>query len=190
MDAHDAHADEHQSTSSTDAVPAWIWAHGVLMVIAVLVVMPIGIGCVLPPMRGRLGPAKSVWWHTRVQLLAILLVLVGAAVGIANAESHAGGPHQFLGLLIVATVVLFQPLNAFLRPHKTSAHALEAALSDEAELADAPKLAPAQGPSEAWLSWQFYHKNAGRFVFLLALANIVLGVLHAIDHVSEDEHDH
>lgn len=146
--------------SSGSAAPAWVIAHGVLMILAWCLLLPIGIMCSV--FRSAF-PEDGQWFknHQSIQGAGLLLVVAAFVVAVVMLPDGSGHfsnsnvAHKIIGLVVVIIAVL-QPLNAACRPH------------------------PAEGgeaKSGKRLAWELLHKNAGRIGALLAIANCILGAL-------------
>jgi hypothetical protein len=123
----------------------------------VLVPLGIVIARFLKGVAPASGPA-AFWftWHRRIQTLALVVMLVGFALGVAMtpAGRHFATFHQVAGLVLVIVAVA-QPLNACLRPSKGAA---------------------GSQPSCARRVWELGHKGAGYASLPVAVAVIFTGL--------------
>lgn len=130
----------------------WRVAHGVLMTLSWGILLPLGV-TIARFARGQ-GP---IWFklHRAIQVTGLLLA-AGAfvcAVLMVQVAKFSALPHATLGIAITA-MGLQQPLNAYFRPHKV----------------------PGQPKSRLRLGWELLHKNVGRAVCLLGIANPFQGL--------------
>jgi uncharacterized membrane protein HdeD (DUF308 family) len=95
--------------------------------------------------------------HRAIQMTGVLLAAVGfsLAVYVTSPGPHFSGPHQIIGL-IVTIIGIFQPVNAFFRPHK-------------------PKAGEPENPNRR--IWELVHKSSGYGAVVLASCAIILGLL-------------
>ena len=96
--------------------------------------------------------------HRAIQLIGLILALAGFILAVREFDVAGTdtpiGRHRVIGITVMA-VGLFQPLNAFLRPH--------------APEAGAPKGAIRAG-------WEILHKGIGYIITVTALYNVFLGM--------------
>lgn len=148
------------ASSAGSAAPAWVIAHGVLMLLAWCLVLPIGIMCSV----FRAGfPEEGAWFkqHQNFQWTGLMLVIAAFVVAVvmlpAGSGHFSGGnvAHKVIGLVVVVLAVL-QPFNAACRPHPPGA---------------------GEEKSGKRLVWELTHKNSGRIAASLAITNCILGAL-------------
>eukprot|EP01137_Pigoraptor_chileana_P032271 Opistho-2@21380 len=146
-------------------------AHGVLMFLAFGIAMPLGILSVI-----RLKPhpmdapsdsvclsyfvvrSKQPWFiiHALFQLFCLIFAIAGFALAFKIAgerEPVYNGVHGSLGVAVMS-FLLFQPVNAALRPNPP---------------------AVGQTPSAVRRVWEMVHKNIGRLLFVLGSTNVFIG---------------
>jgi len=143
------------------AVPFSVWQwqliHGLFMFVGWGVVLPMGV-LVARFFKGRLNTGQPKRWyvlHRSLQLFGLLLTLVGFILSLTREEfGEIDTKHGSLGI-IVMSLGLMQPLNAFLRPHKPSS---------------------AEPKSTLRTAWEWLHKSNGYIVLSLAVATIFMGI--------------
>eukprot|EP01134_Creolimax_fragrantissima_P000633 CFRG0633T1 len=137
-----------------DSFVDWRLVHGILMMLAWGILIPIGVTCAM--YRGMFG--GSIIWltiHQACNTSAWLLTIAGFAIAlILNSTAKFKSTHSFIGIAIFALVAL-QPLNGWLRPH----------LPDAGE-----------NKSKKRIAWEIIHKWNGRILFLLGIVNPFLGL--------------
>jgi len=174
-------AAEEEATAEPAAAgpPAWVYAHGTLMALAWAVFIPGGILAARPASRRRMGP-KWLRVHLGLQLTGLLTGGVGIAISISNVG--VGSLHGIIGLVVMGLGVL-QPINAAFRPHPPasaeSSGAAHKSATDGARGGGGG--ASSSKKTKARRVWEVLHKSIGYSVFILALANIVVGGYVAMD---------
>lgn len=140
--------------------PPVLFAHFICMLLSWFLLLPLGV---VLARRGRDGHgAKTGAWlrlHQACQYSGWVLQLVGFACAVAYVQGHGtfghfAGPHELLGLVVVALGTL-QPLNALVRPH-------------------APE--PGEPKPTARRVWEYWHKGAGYLCVFLAVITVVIGI--------------
>ncbi|CAB9515782.1 b561 and DOMON domain-containing protein [Seminavis robusta] len=130
--------------------------HGALMLIGWGWLLPSGV-IVAKFFKHR---PDGLWFqiHRACQIIGLLCTILGFAIGVNNfdafgAKGEISYTHAVLG---TTTMVLgmFQPLNAFIRPHK----------NEEGE-----------APSALRTVWELVHKGCGYSAIVLAVATIGIG---------------
>lgn len=130
--------------------------HGVLMIIAWGFLLPCGA------ITAKFLKHRSTWFkaHRGVQLLGLVLALISFILILrySNALGDKGSgslnyPHAVMGV-ITMSIGLFQPLNAFLRPHL-------------------PENNESRTPKR--IIWEYTHKILGWGVLILAVVTIGMG---------------
>ncbi|KNC74683.1 hypothetical protein SARC_12776 [Sphaeroforma arctica JP610] len=137
-----------------------LYAHGIMMVSAWMVFIPLAIfSSAFRPLFATLGSKYGIWWfHSHRILNTLGLLLSTIAFGLAFLLVPAGldftEPHHIIGLTVMI-VAWLQPLNAFIRPH-----------------------VPEAGESKPLLRivWECAHKGLGYLVLILAVLNCYLGL--------------
>jgi hypothetical protein len=151
-----ASAAEQTSVPPRTAEPV-LYAHFVLMLVSWWLLLPLGV---VFARRGRAGSggADDAWFklHKVCQYSGWALQLAGFACAVVYVQlygtfGHFGGPHEIVGLAVVALGTL-QPFNALLRPHKEASEA----------------------KSTARIVWEVVHKGIG---YLLIGGAILTGAL-------------
>ena len=166
-------------TIPTYSVPSLLVLHAVLMMIAWLLLAPLGVVIARfgkpvaamamggPAKGGAGGVAPWFVYHRATQVAAALLTIVGAVLGIAETDTtfgeHLFSSHAMLGITVLV-LVLFQPLNAVIRPAKDAASR------------------PA---------WSATHKLVGYSACVCAVVNCILGSdeigkLYRVAHGTDD----
>ena len=133
-----------------DPLLPWRRAHGCLMSIAFGLLIPLGI------IAARFFKGfGAVWFHLHRALVLGGLALVLAAFVIAMDKLQTGLHHTHRGIgIYVFSAMMFQPLNAVVRPH--------------------PPAAGAQ-PSTLRRAWQALHHWNARIAYVFAIVNIYIG---------------
>ncbi len=133
----------------------FVLAHGSLMLISWGVFLPSGV--ILAHFLRYLDP---LWFklHRAIQSFGLLLALVGFIIAVSQFAVFKPGyylPAQIHGSLgvIVMTIGLLQPVNAYFRPHKHKGEKV----------------------SSQRRCWELYHKGSGYLAVLLALVTIGIG---------------
>lgn len=152
-------AEAGEEAPSEDDVPLWITAHALLMVFAWVVLVPLGILSARPLGRERLG-ASWIRIHAFLQSTAVCLTLAGVGVAILYVGLNVGHVHTILGFTITALAIK-QAVLAMLRPRK-----------DDYATDDIVK-------PNALVIWGRMHNIVGKGLVVLAIVNVVLGVLLA-----------
>lgn len=134
------------------AAPAWVRSHAILMVVSWGLLLPVGVVMSMC-MRVVLPAPKWFSAHKYLQMSGLLLGTVGVVVAMAELPVHFQSVHTQMGIAIMI-LAWTQPLNALLRPH---------APKDTSETPCGRRV------------WELVHKNLGRLLCILALANIALG---------------
>jgi len=160
-----------------EKVSAWKKAHGIMMLLAWCVFVPLAIlsaRFLKGTKYGDIpqGPSKRVLWlevHLCLNTTAVVITIIAAVLALVknkdgvtfadavDSTSRAVAAHLLFGKIILALAAL-QLIMGFARPHKTESGP--------------------QGRGRAF--WAFLHKNLGRFLALFAIANCFLGLV-AID---------
>jgi hypothetical protein len=125
------------------ALPAWLYAHAIIMGLAWCVLAPVGISLAFPVVRRRVGESRWLGLHRGCLLGVVVLTVVGALIPLCTdtgieATTLAQGAHPFIGYIVLALAVL-QPVNAFLRPPKPKAGDVARARSAARALAMEPE---------------------------------------------------
>lgn len=99
------------TTRSSNREALW-WSHAAFMTIGWILI--IGIGAIVIRFFPSLIPAgKAVRVHYSLQLLGVVFVIIGAALGIAGSEGqHFRYAHQTLGVIVFAVMFLQIALGA------------------------------------------------------------------------------
>mmetsp|Transcript_45010 Transcript_45010/g.108852 ORF Transcript_45010/g.108852 Transcript_45010/m.108852 type:complete len:782 (-) Transcript_45010:681-3026(-) len=142
------------------SLDGWLQIHIVCMILSMGLLIPIGV---LVPMVFRDSLASNDAWfryHRILQSLGVLILVIGAAVALANVSIHFMQVHHKLGVAMFV-LVLLQPLNALVRPHKA-----DESTDDE----------NSSKPSTKRTIWEVVHKGLGRIIVIASWANIFLGV--------------
>jgi len=143
-------------------------AHGVLMVAAWGVLLP--LGTLIGRLRGLLRPGRWYAAHRAVQTIGLVVACVGLVLVFAFPEEF--GPidtaHGATGFAVMG-LGLAQPLNALARPHAPAANEAKAATR---------------------AVWEGIHKGAGYAALLLACVATLLGIgryarVAALEHATE-----
>jgi len=142
--------------SSGGFIPA-IRAHGSLMLLSWGLLLPLGV---LSARYLRHKP-DALWFklHRGMQVLGLLLAAGGFAVALSNFSVFNKGAsarslaHGCVGVFVMA-LGLMQPLNAFFRPHSSSA---------------------GEEKTPARKKWELLHKGSGYTAVYLAPINILVG---------------
>lgn len=87
-------------------------AHGIIMAIVVLFLLPIGAAIMYLPFRQRV-----LFAHAPVQILGVLLLIAGAVLGILLGRKidKIDKYHQIIGYIVVGSLILFQPILGLLQ---------------------------------------------------------------------------
>ena len=130
-------------------------AHGALMVFGWGILIPIGI--IVASGLKHLGP---IWFqlHRAIQLVGLVFALASFILALmlfnVTGTDTPLGRHRVIGIAVMS-VGLFQPLNAFIRPH-------------------APD--PSKPKSPIRSGWEVLHRGTGYVVVLAAIVNIYIGM--------------
>ena len=130
-------------------------SHGTLMLCGWGLLLPLGVA------SAKLGKHRGPLWfkaHRTLQVTGLALALGGFIIAVSTFNVFeadypaANKAHGILGL-IVMSLGLAQPLNAFVRPHKVQGEA----------------------PSPARRAWEWLHKGSGWVAVVLAVPTIAIG---------------
>ena len=125
--------------------------------------MTLGWGIFIPlgiVLAASLRWKAPMWFqlHRAIQLIGLILALAGFILALVEFNVSGTdtpiGKHRVIGIIIMA-VGLFQPVNAFLRPH-------------------APEAGASKGTIRA--GWEVLHKGAGYIITIMAICNVFLGM--------------
>jgi hypothetical protein len=148
---------DSSSLSVPFSVYRWHLYHGLLMLLAWGVLLPIG-AFVARFFKGPLSAGTPAHWfvvHRAVQIGGLTVALAGFYICLTRKEfGNVDTTHGSFGIAVM-TLGILQPTNAFLRPHKGS-----------------------RGRRE----WEWLHKSVGYGALALAVVTIFLGInrLHTI----------
>lgn len=172
-------------------VPIWVVAHGALMVVAWVFVVPCGILAAV--LRKSVGP-NWLLIHRIANTSGAILTIAGGAVSIVSIGSHGKSAHSILGLIVFALSVPMV-VSGILRPGapKSAGSSSSAAsgtdgitpatVLESGEAAQgkgkAPPHAQPMPKSGRRIVWEAAHKNLGRVLTLLALVTAILGIVFA-----------
>lgn len=134
----------------------YMFTHGIFMTIAWGIISPTAV-LVVRFCRGRYA-----WWfkvHRALQMVAVAMACIGAALGITGQEKDWGEPHFHAqhGKIGISVVLLgiFQIINGTMRPH--------------APEAGKPK-------TRSRFGWELLHRSSAISALLMAWMNIVSGL--------------
>ncbi|KNC76186.1 hypothetical protein SARC_11303 [Sphaeroforma arctica JP610] len=143
------------TTIDADTFFDWRLVHGVLMMLAWGILIPVGVTCAM--YRGMFG-GSQVWFtiHYLCNTCAWILTIAGFGIALVlNSAAKFLSVHSYIGLVILVLVAL-QPLNGWLRPH----------------------LVEGVKKSKRRVAWEIVHKWNGRILFLLGIVNPFLGLYY------------
>jgi len=145
---------------NSDPIPSWRTSHGVLMVLAWGVLIPLAV------LMARFGRIKDPLWfkvHRAFNTLGIVLGFVGIIVAflMISAGHFLAVGHALIGVLV--TLLGVQQVNAFCRPHAPADPALK---------------------SKSRNRWELWHKNSGRLALILGLVNPFIGLSFLVNFSS------
>jgi len=130
--------------------------------------MMLGLGWLLPlgvlSARYMKHRPDSFWFtlHKYFQLSGVLVAIIGFSIAVKNFDvfhddhSRTSYQHGVMGV-VTFTLVLLQPLVAFMRPHKPEGEPAQVSVS----------------VNRYW--WEMAHKSCGYLILLLAFVTIILG---------------
>jgi cytochrome b561 len=144
--------------------------HGILMLIAWGLFAPLGLVVARygkPPAAAPVAvkakatdqppaPAPPATWfvvHRACMYSAVVITLVASIISLATVEEHVNDAHKKIGV-ILTSVMLIQPVNAYFRPHKPKA---------------------GEAPSSARVAWEWGHRWLGRALVGLSFASLISG---------------
>ena len=134
----------------TSDIDRWRSAHAALMTLSFGLLFPLGI--ISARFLKGFGP---IWFglHRAFVLLALALLIAGFAIAINKLNTGLHLTHRGIGIF-VCSAMLFQLLNAMLRPHP-----------------------PAKGeqPTTLRRAWEVLHHWNARIAYVLAIVNIGIG---------------
>ena len=102
------------------------------------------------------APAPPATWfvvHRACMYSAVVITLVASIISLATVEEHVNDAHKKIGV-ILTSVMLIQPVNAYFRPHKPKA---------------------GEAPSSARVAWEWGHRWLGRALVGLSFASLISG---------------
>jgi len=138
--------------------------HGILMLIAWGLFAPLGLvvarygkpATAAEAMAKVTDPAPPAMWfvvHRACMYSAVVITLVASIISLATVEEHVNDAHKKIGV-ILTSVMLIQPVNAYFRPHKPKA---------------------GEAPSSARVAWEWGHRWLGRALVGLSFASLISG---------------
>ena len=144
--------------------------HGILMLIAWGLFAPLGLvvarygkpAAAPPAVKAKAtdpappAPAPPAMWfvvHRACMYSAVVITLVASIISLATVEEHVNDAHKKIGV-ILTSVMLIQPVNAYFRPHKPKA---------------------GEAPSSARVAWEWGHRWLGRALVGLSFASLISG---------------
>lgn len=143
-------------------------AHGVLMIVAWGIIMPTGV-IVASVLKHR---PNNFWFraHKKIQITGLILAIIGLVIimmhSTALSDKGAGGSsryiHGIIGLTIM-TIGIFQPINAYFRPHANSGD---------------PKTIKKRQ------LWELLHKVLGYGVLIVVEVNIWIGIYLQVNRIT------
>ena len=149
-------SDDTVTCSSGKYIP-YMRAHGTLMIVGWGFLLPSGV------IMANLGKhIKNAFWfqfHRANQVVGLCVAFAGWVLALHEFDVFSAGTsnisfvHGTIGI-VVMTIGLLQPVNAFFRPHKEAGH---------------PK-------SAARTYWEYLHKGFGYSAVVLAIAQIAIGI--------------
>jgi hypothetical protein len=102
------------------------------------------------------APAPPATWfvvHRACMYSAVVITLVASIIALSTVEEHVDEVHTKIGV-ILTSVLLIQPVNAYFRPHKPKA---------------------GEAPSSARVAWEWGHRWLGRALVGLSFASLISG---------------
>ena len=131
-------------------IDKWKAAHAALMTLSFGLLFPLGI------LFARFGKGYGpIWFHLHrgFVLLALALLIAGFAIAINKLQTGLHHTHRGIGIYVFSAM-LFQPLNALIRPHP-----------------------PAKGeqPTTLRVAWAALHHWNARIAYVFAIVNIGIG---------------
>ena len=102
------------------------------------------------------APAPPATWfvvHRACMYSAVVITLVASIISLSTVEEHVNDAHKKIGV-ILTSVMLIQPVNAYFRPHKPKA---------------------GEPPSSARVAWEWGHRWLGRALVGLSFASLISG---------------
>lgn len=132
---------------SSSSPPILLMLHLLCMMLAFLVLYPIGVLIAAYAGPGFHRGSGYFQAHRFTMLLALGATLVGVVCGVLNSPFDT--VHGYLGIL-VTVICLTQPINGFLRPNKSHPH---------------------RG------KWDLLHKSTGRLALVLGFFTAILGAI-------------
>jgi len=147
--------DRANTDCSSGHLRPWTLAHGTFMLLSWGLILPSGV-VVARLLRHRAG---GLWfkYHRPAQMVGICIAFTGWVIALARFDvfSHGSGTsfiHGVLGLIVMSLGIL-QPINAFFRPHKEK-----------------------NEPTSFWRrAWEVLHKSFGYLAVLLGLVTVAIG---------------
>jgi hypothetical protein len=138
--------------------------HGILMLIAWGLFAPLGLvvarygkpATAAEAMAKVTDPAPPAMWfvvHRACMYSAVVITLVASIIALSTVEEHVDEVHTKIGV-ILTSVLLIQPVNAYFRPHKPKA---------------------GEAPSSARVAWEWGHRWLGRALVGLSFASLISG---------------
>ena len=138
--------------------------HGILMLIAWGLFAPLGLvvarygkpATAAEAMAKVTDPAPPAMWfvvHRACMYSAVVITLVASIISLATVEEHVNDAHKKIGV-ILTSVMLIQPVNAYFRPHKPKA---------------------GEAASSARVAWEWGHRWLGRALVGLSFASLISG---------------
>ena len=144
--------------------------HGILMLIAWGLFAPLGLvvarygkpAAALTAVKAMAtdpappAPAPPATWfvvHRACMYSAVVITLVASIIALSTVEEHVDEVHTKIGV-ILTSVLLIQPVNAYFRPHKPKA---------------------GEAPSSARVAWEWGHRWLGRALVGLSFASLISG---------------
>lgn len=134
----------------------FIYAHASMMIIGWGTLLPLGV--IIAKLGRHLEP-NGLWFkiHRPLQITGLCFAIVGWIIALSqfNALEYGTGDrtvHTYMGMLVM-TMGLLQPINAFCRPH----------------------IYPDQEKTTARFWWEVLHKSFGYIAVLLAIVVISIG---------------
>lgn len=144
------------SSAPTNTLYSWTLAHGSLMLISWGFVLPLGV-IIAKFLRHR----DPLWFklHRALQLSGLALALAGFIIALSNFNVFEPSypaknlAHGTMGVIIM-TIGLLQPINAFFRPHKDK---------------------NAVRQTGARRAWEMLHKGGGYLALMLTVPTLAIG---------------
>merc|ERR1719242_587996 len=150
---------ETGAASTTDETYTLETVHGIIMWISWALLAPIGI---MSSAFRFLYPDGPKWFfvHRGVQVSVVVLTVIGFIIAIVfttnKEKEHFANNHMVLGL-VVTIFAIFQPLNAYFRPHP-------------------PKEGWVDGKPLGRAVWEYLHKGSGYACWVAGCIAIYLGL--------------